>query len=41
MEAINEIGMIGLGKMGLGLTQNMMRNGIRVIGYDKASRILI
>jgi 6-phosphogluconate dehydrogenase len=25
--------------MGLGLTQNMMRNGIRVIGYDKASTI--
>jgi 6-phosphogluconate dehydrogenase len=34
MEFLNEIGMVGLGKMGFGLTQNFLRNGIKVIGYD-------
>lgn len=28
------VGMIGLGKMGLNLTKNMIRNGIEVVGFD-------
>lgn len=28
------VGMIGLGKMGLNLTKNMLRNGIEVVGFD-------
>ena len=30
------VGMIGLGKMGLNLTKNMIRNGIEVVGFDLA-----
>lgn len=30
------VGMIGLGKMGLNLTKNMLRNGIEVVGFDLA-----
>ncbi|WP_137598139.1 phosphogluconate dehydrogenase (NAD(+)-dependent, decarboxylating) [Paucilactobacillus kaifaensis] len=31
------VGMIGLGKMGLNLTKNMVRNGIEVVGFDLAT----
>lgn len=30
------VGMIGLGKMGLNLTKNMLRNGIEIVGFDLA-----
>lgn len=39
METIYQIGMVGLGKMGLGLTKNLIRNGVAVVGYDKASTV--
>ncbi|MHC9537179.1 phosphogluconate dehydrogenase (NAD(+)-dependent, decarboxylating) [Dellaglioa sp. BT-FLS60] len=31
------VGMIGLGKMGLSLTKNMLDNGIEVVGFDLAT----
>ena len=31
-----EIGLIGLGKMGKNLAQNMMRNGYKVIAYNRS-----
>lgn len=34
MNAINTIGLIGLGKMGFNLALNMERNGFTVFGYD-------
>lgn len=37
MERINTIGMVGLGKMGFPLTQNLKRNGFEVAAFDVAT----
>jgi len=36
MDKSHAIGLIGLGKMGKGLAQNMMRNGYKVVAYNRS-----
>ena len=35
-----KIGMIGLGKMGLNLAQNILRGGFEVVGFDPNADVL-
>lgn len=36
---LTKIGMIGLGKMGLNLSKNLVRNSIEVVGYDSMAEV--
>lgn len=36
---MTKIGMIGLGKMGLSLSKNLVRNNIEVVGYDSMAEV--
>jgi len=33
---VKEVGMIGIGRMGFGMSQRLLRNKIRVVGYDRS-----
>ncbi|PIN94462.1 6-phosphogluconate dehydrogenase [Candidatus Pacearchaeota archaeon CG10_big_fil_rev_8_21_14_0_10_30_48] len=33
---VNEVGMIGIGRMGFGMSQRLLKNKIRVVGYDRS-----
>ncbi len=35
-----KLGLIGLGKMGINLAQNMMRNGNEVVGFDLDTKLV-
>jgi 6-phosphogluconate dehydrogenase len=39
MKMVKRVGMIGLGKMGFGMSERLLRSGIKVVGYNRSSDV--
>ena len=37
MSAVQTIGFVGVGKIGMPISQNLIKNGYRVVGYRRSS----